>query len=144
MASKPEIIPHVFSASDRMFIDSLKPVIMNKKLISFWYRDTMQSKRDFEGMRIIEPYLIGQEKFKAAKILLIGYFLPTEEQIELKGMKEDWWQFDISGIRDLNILDQTYKCRARFNPKDTRMERVFCAIENNYDYREWPPFTEPK
>jgi len=119
-----EIIPHVITQKERELIRLLCPAIKARHLIKFWYDDTT---KDFEDWRIIEPVSIGQTKFKAANILLTGWFLPTMEQ-RIQGHEEKWGNYILDDIHKVEILDQRYRApRFGYNPRDSRMTTIFCA-----------------
>ena len=75
----------------------------------------------------IEPHLIGQTKYKAANIWLVGWFLPTEEQI-IEGHDEKWGNYILDGVSRIEVLPNRYRMpRMGYNPRDKRMISIFCA-----------------
>jgi hypothetical protein len=121
---KKEELPHAMTLYERDLIEQLCPVILNKQLIRFWYKDKTSS---FEDWRLIEPHSIGQVKYKTANILLTGWFLPTSEQI-MDGHTQDWKNYILDDISRLEILGQTYgTTRPGYNPNDKRMTTIYCA-----------------
>lgn len=121
---REEPIPHVKTAYEDSLIQLLTPIIKNRQLIKFWYEDTNSYHNDW---RIVEPHLIGQHKYKAANIMLVAWFIPTQEQIGY-GHSEDWKQYNLSYITKLEILPSRYiNCRPFYNPLDKRMQTIFCA-----------------
>ena len=123
---EPKIVepPHVMTIYEDRLIRELCPVIRNKQLIKFWYND---KTTDFEGWRLIEPHLIGQTKYKAANIWLVGWFLPTTQQL-IEGREEKWGNYILDDVSKLEILPQKYRyTRPLYNPHDKRMTTIFCA-----------------
>lgn len=121
---REEIIPHVITEYEIELIRQLTPIIKNKQLIKFWYEDI---DRYYNDWRIVEPHLIGQHKYKAANIMLVAWFLPTQEQI-MYDHREDWKQYNLMAITKIEILDNRYtNCRPFYNPLDKRMKTIFCA-----------------
>ncbi|RYE26855.1 MAG: hypothetical protein EOP45_03045, partial [Sphingobacteriaceae bacterium] len=86
---KKEPLPHIITEHEKHLIALLKPVIQQRQLIKFWYNDT---ENKLEEWRTIEPHLIGQTKYKAANIWLVGWFIPTLEQIE-QDQQEKWGSY---------------------------------------------------
>ncbi len=114
----------MITAKERELIRLLTPAIKARNLIKFWYNDTT---KDFEDWRIIEPVSIGQTKFKAANILLTGWFLPTQQQ-RIWGHDEKWGNYILDNIHKVEILEQKYGfARLGYNAKDSRMVTIFCA-----------------
>jgi hypothetical protein len=127
MKEKNQDIPHVMTTHERGLIEKLTPVIKDKQLVRFWYNDATS---DFEGWRLVEPHLIGQTKYKTANILLLGWFLPTQEQLYV-GHEAKWGNYIMEGISKLEILDQKYtRSRQGYNPQDKRMTKIFCATQS--------------
>lgn len=121
---REEQIPHIITEYEKDLIKGLTPVIKNRQLIKFWYEDT---DADYDDWRIVEPHLIGQHKYKSANIMLVAWFLPTEEQIMYDHI-EDWKQYNLMAISKIEILDKVYtNCRPFYNPLDKRMKTIFCA-----------------
>ena len=121
---KKEIQPHIITEYEKKLIEFLTPVIRNRQLIKFWYKDT---DKDLEQWRTIEPHLIGQTKFKAANIFLVGWFIPTLEQLQ-EGQEEKWGNYILDNVSQLEVLKETYKIpRFGYNPDDKRMTSIFCA-----------------
>lgn len=121
---KKEEPPHVITEYEKKLIRELCPVIKNKQLIRFWYND---KTTDFEGWRLVEPHLIGQTKYKAANIWLVGWFLPTTEQL-IEGREEKWGNYVLDDISKIEVLSQKYRfTRPMYNPHDKRMTTIYCA-----------------
>lgn len=121
---KQEPAPHIMTFYEKSLIELLKPAIHSKNLIKFWYED---SENDMEDWRIVEPHLIGQNKYKAAHIWLSAWFLPTQQQI-IQGYTPDWKTYMLDNIKQVEILDQTFRMtRINYNPHDKRMKTIFCA-----------------
>lgn len=121
---KEEPKPHIMTEYERQLIQKLCPVIKNKQLIRFWYDD---KTTDFTGWRLVEPHLIGQTKYKAANIWLVGWFLPTTEQM-LEGHEAKWGNYILDDISKVEILDQRYQfTRPLYNRDDKRMTTIYCA-----------------
>jgi len=121
---KKELQPHVITLYERELIQLLCPAIKSHHLIKFWYSDTEQ---DFEGWRFIEPHLIGQTKFKAANILLSGWFLPTTEEM-YSGHMEKWGNYILDNVSKVEILPEKFTyTRIGYNSRDSRMTTIYCA-----------------
>jgi hypothetical protein len=121
---KEEALPHTITYYEQTLIDSLRPVIQRKQLIRFWYKD---ENSDFADWRTVEPHLIGQTKYKAANILLSGWFLPTAEQL-LNGHEAKWGNYILDNVKDVEILSRVFMmARPGYNPNDSRMTTIFCA-----------------
>ena len=120
---KPEIVPHVITLKEQGLISVLTNPIREKQLIRFWYED---SEKNFSDWRLVEPYLIGQTKFKAAKIMLVAYFLPSPSQ-RLQGHDQGWRIYNLDLLERLEVLPERYARRFEYKPKDSRMVKIFCA-----------------
>lgn len=120
---KEEPKPHVMTEYERKLIQQLCPIIKNKQLIRFWYND---KTTDFEGWRLIEPHLIGQTSYKHANIWIVGWFLPTTEQMFEHEAK--WGNYILDDISKVEILEQRYQfTRPLYNRNDKRMATIYCA-----------------
>jgi len=116
--------PHVITEYERQLIRELCPAIQGKNLIRFWYNDITTN---FEDWRLIEPYLIGQTKYKHANIWLVGWFLPTGLQM-IDGHEEKWGNYVLEDISKVEILEQRYRfTRPQYNRNDGRMTSIICA-----------------
>lgn len=125
-AKKEEPMPHIITEYERQLIQKLCPVIKKKQLIRFWYDD---KTTDFSGWRHVEPHLIGQTKYKHANIWLVGWFLPTSEQL-LGGHEEKWGNYILNDISKLEIIDKRYRfVRHLYNRNDKRMTNIYCATD---------------
>lgn len=123
---KEEPKPHVMTEYERQLIQKLCPVIKNKQYIRFWYND---KTTNFEGWRLVEPHLIGQTKYKHANIWLVGWFLPTPEQM-IEEHEEKWGNYILDDISKVEILDQKYRfTRPQYNNNDKRMSTIYCATQ---------------
>lgn len=121
---KPEPTPHVMTEYERQLIQRLCPAIKSKHLIRFWYLDKTTK---FEGWRLVEPHLIGQTNYKHENIWLVGWFLPTTEQM-LQGHEAKWGNYILDDISKEEILEQQYRfTRPLYNRNDKRMATIYCA-----------------
>jgi hypothetical protein len=119
-----EVAPHIITHYERGLITQLSPAITNKHLIKFWYED---HTTDFIGWRLMEPHLIGQTKFKHANIWLVGWFLPTPQQV-IEGREAKWGNYILDDVKQLQILPEQFKLtRPLYNRNDSRMIKIFCA-----------------
>lgn len=101
--------------------------IQEKKLVKFFYSDKYS---DFTDWRIVEPHLIGDHK-STGNTTLVAWFLPTSKQ-SADGHMEDWGNYLINRIQNLQILDKTFKySRPGYNPNDKRMKAIYCNISKS-------------
>lgn len=123
---KPELPPHIMTEYERQLIETLCPAINNKQLIKFWYDD---KEIDFADWRLVEPHLIGQTNYKHENIWLVGWFLPTPEQL-LNGHEAKWGNYILDNVTKVEILDRQY-CFTRpgYNKNDKRMKTIYCATD---------------
>jgi hypothetical protein len=121
---KQELLPHIITEYEKELITELCPAIKEKNLIKFWYED---KDKNFADWRIVEPHLIGQTNYKHENIWLVGWFIPTPQQI-IMGHEQGWGNYILDEVKSVSILEQQYRAtRLHYNRNDSRMELIYCA-----------------
>lgn len=95
----------LLSAKEKIIYDIIKPCIETKNLIRFYYEDTSS---DFKAWRIVAPYMV-YEHITSGKILLLGYYYPTSDQV-LIGKKKDLKNYVIESFdeKKLEVLTEKF------------------------------------
>lgn len=114
------------TSRESLNLPKLTAAITSKNLIKFSYKDTTSN---FDGIRTVEPHLVGLTKFKNPEIWLSGWFIPTNEQ-KANGHSEGWKNYIVDIMQQLEVLPEKYSTvRPGYNPKDKNMSKVMCATK---------------
>ena len=75
---------------------------------------------------IVEPHLYGVNTLEHE--VLSAWLLPGHSRTDPEG---GWRTYLVREMRDVQLLDETFSAaRPDYNPRDTRMTRVFCQLEH--------------
>lgn len=114
--------------SKQDILNTLCKAISEKKLVKFYYDDKYS---DFTDWRTVEPHLVGDHK-STGNTTLVAWFLPTQQQSS-SGHPEEWGNYLIDRIKNLQILDKTFqRTRPKYNPNDSRMSTIHCNVEKTF------------
>jgi len=96
--------------------DIICDAIKNKKLLQFRYDDRV---------RVVEPHLLGRNT--AEHDVLSAYLVRGYTESDARPL---WRLYLMREMKQLSVLDESFsEPRKDYNPKDQRMERIYCRLE---------------